>query len=290
MSTTEQAYQIAYIQKFVQGLEAGGASKLRETVFTEAIVKGNQAEFIVSGSDGDEASTRGVNGDINFVGLTSEQYACTLKEWHAPIRVTSFNIFASQGSKDDMMQNKVMKMMNRRIDKDIITALDGGTVYANTTATTASHNLIQKALGILGNAEVDLEDEDNIFGLITPSFRSYLNQIKEFTNALYVDVKPLANGSGTVGKTKFKRWAGVNWITSTLLPGKATAAEHCFIYHRNGIGHAMDSAATGTGTFVGFDEQHGWSYHRSEGYMGSKLLQGGNAIRILHDGSKTVAE
>lgn len=67
-------------------------------------------------------------------------------------------------------------------------------------------------------------------------FAAFLYQNNQFTSADYVDVKPF---NGPV--RKMLRWAGVNWVVHSRVPGVGTANEHLFVYHRNSIGHAVNS-------------------------------------------------
>ena len=57
------APQIQFRNETIAEFEIG-ASILRDTVTTEAVLKGNQAKFLVAGSGGATAKTRGVNGRI----------------------------------------------------------------------------------------------------------------------------------------------------------------------------------------------------------------------------------
>ena len=57
-------------------------SWLRQTTVTEAVIKGNQATFLVAGSGGATASTRGLNGLITARADSLTQTTATLVEWH----------------------------------------------------------------------------------------------------------------------------------------------------------------------------------------------------------------
>jgi hypothetical protein len=57
---SDTAFQIQYRQEFIQAFEQH-QSLLRETVTTEAVIKGQQAVFLVAGSGGAVAVTRGIN-------------------------------------------------------------------------------------------------------------------------------------------------------------------------------------------------------------------------------------
>jgi len=252
-------------------------SLLRATCVTHAQIKGNSAVFLVSGSGGATAVTRGTNGLIPYGNVSNTQYTCTLTEQHAPFEQTGFNIFATQGDQKRIMQMSSVAVLNRNIDQAIIDELD--TATQDTGAyTTASVSMVAKAKVILGVAEVDMTDEDNLFGLITPAFEGYLMQTPEFSNAQYVDVKTF--GSKT---RRMRRWYGINWMVHPNLTGVGTSAEKCYMYHRNAIGHAANSKEMDVS--VGYDEKQAISWSRASLYHGAKLLQNTGIVQLKHDGS-----
>lgn len=77
----DTAPQIQYRQELVSGFEEG-MSWLRRTTITEAVIKGNQATFLVGDSGGATATTRGVNGLIPARADNLTQNTATLTEWH----------------------------------------------------------------------------------------------------------------------------------------------------------------------------------------------------------------
>jgi hypothetical protein len=95
-------------------------------------------------------------------------------------------------------------------------------------------------------------------------------------------VKPF---SGPV--RRMRRWFGVNWIVHPNLTGVGTATEKCYLYHRDALGHAMETGS-GMKTAIGYDEEQDYSFARATGYFGSKLLQNSGVVQIKHDGSAYV--
>lgn len=279
----ETAFQRQYRQEMIAAFEQG-QTLLRATVTTETITKGNQATFLVAGSGGAQAVTRGVNGMIPTRGNDQTQLTATLTEWHDLPRETRFNIFASQGDQRSMLQKTSVEVINRKIDHDIITELNTGTVNTGAAAV-ASLSFVMKARTKLLNALVPWDN--NIWAVVTPAFMAYLEQIAAYTSSDYVDVKPLAGAAaGSTAwedKVKPRQWLGVNWVMHPSLPGNATSAEKCFMYHRSAIGHAMDTERMDVA--VGYNEEQDYSYARASGFFGSKLLQNSGVIVMNHDGS-----
>lgn len=275
---SDHAFQIQYRQEFIAGFEQT-ESLVRKTVTTEAVIKGNQATFLVADSGSATAVTRGLNGLIPARADNLNQYTATLLEWHDLVRKTGFNIFASQGDQRRIMQMTTMGVINRKSDQDIITELATATQDTGTAAP-ASLAMVMRSLTILGNNEVPMDT--NISALITPAFHAYLMQTKEFGSVDYINNKPF-----TSGMTMY-RWAGVNFIVHPNLPGKGTNAEKCFLYHKDAIGHAVNTGDMDMA--VGVDNEQQYSFARATMFMGSKLLQNEGIVIMNHDGSAYIAE
>lgn len=272
------AYQTQYRQEFIAGFEQR-QSLLRAAVTTEANVNGNTAVFLVADSGSAAATTRGVNGLIPARSDNLTQNSCTLAEWHDLVQRTGFNLYASQGDGRRIMQETTMGVLNRKVDSDIITALETGTQDTGTAAK-MSLELAMYGLTILGNNAVPLDG--NITCVISPAAFAYLMQTKEFTSVDYVNNKPFANALQAF------RWAAINWIVHPNLSGKGTAAEKCIMFHKSAIGHACDTAAIQTA--VGYNDEQDYSFARATAYMGSKLLQNSGVVILNHDGSAFAAQ
>lgn len=274
------AFQTIYRQEFIAGFEAR-ESLLRKTVVSEANIKGNQAIFLVADSGSATAVTRGSDGLIPSRNDNLTQNTCTITEWHDKVIKTDFVVDASQSDQRRIMQMTTMATMNRKIDDLIIAQLDTATNDTG-TSTTASLDLITKAIGILGANDVPVDETENMFGVITPAFYAYLLRMKEFKNAEYI-----SGNSFNEANKKMIRFAGVNWIVSTRLTGKGTSTEKCYLYHKNAIGHAVHKEAIKS--TLGYNEEDAYSYCLATFPMGAKLLQNNGVVQIKHDGSAIVA-
>jgi hypothetical protein len=280
----ETAFQIQYRQEFIAGFEQL-QSLLRSYVTTEAVIKGNQATFLIADSGGATAKTRGVNGLIPARGDNLSQPVATLVEWHDLVRKTDFNIFASQGNQRAIMQQTCMGVVNRKMDQDIITELNTGTVNTG-AATTADLGLTLRAKTILGNNEVPWDS--NICMLVTPAYEAYMMQVKEFASREYIDGGPTRNADPAWRDRPMSYfWLGMNWIVHPNLPGAGTSAEKCFAFHKSAIGHAYN--ADNLEARAGYDEEQDYSWSRCSIYMGSQVLQNSGIVVINHDGSALAA-
>lgn len=280
----ETAFQRQYRDEYIAGFEQR-QSLLRESVTTEAQIKGNECEFLIADSGGATTVTRGVNGKIPSRGDNLSQVRCTLTEEHDLAIKTGFNVFASQGNQREIMQATTQSVVNRKTDSQIIDALGDATQSAG-AATTASLEVATRALAILGNNDVMYDGA--IAAAITPGFLAYLMRDDAFTSADYVKRQPLAGiDTAQMEGQGYYDWMNIHWVVHPNLPGAGTADERCFMYHKSAIGHALDT--NGLDMKVGFNEEQDYSYCRYSGYMGAKLLQNSGVVVMRHDGSGLAA-
>ena len=278
----DTAFQTQYRQEFIAGFEQH-ASLLRDTVTTDAVISGNTCVFLVADSGSAEAVTRGVNGLIPARADSLTQNSCVLTEWHDLVRKTGFNVFSSQGNQRQIMQMTSMGVLNRKIDSQIITELNTGTVSIGSSSVTPSVSLFQNGRVKLSNASVPWDS--NITLLCQPAFLAYLEQAPEFTNAQYVNMRPYAGTDNASWRDQpmAYRWRNALIIEHPNLPGKGTSSEKSFLFHKTSIGHAADKS--GLKTPVGYNEEQDYSWARASMYMGAKLLQNSGVVVITADGS-----
>lgn len=256
-------------------------SRLRGATTPEWMKNGNTATFLVSGSNGDTATTRGTNGDISFGGPQNAQVNVVLKERHAAKELTGFDVFASQGDQAGGLRKMVHNIMQRDIDLSILAALSAATQDWGTG--TFDLKTVQGALAILGNNQVETDDVDNMFGLLSPAADAYLMGVDQYSNAQYFEVKPFGKAWGQ----KYKRWAGVNWIVSPLVTGVGTTTELLYVWHRDALGWAGNLPEDKV--YADYDQKQGKSWARAELYHEAGLLQNSGVIKVTHDGSEFVA-
>jgi len=278
---SDTAFQIQYRQEYIAQYEQK-LSKFRAGVVSEAVIKGNQATFLVAGTGGATAVTRGVNGLIPSRADSLTQTTATLQEWHDKPRRTQFNIFGSQGDGRRILQEGSVKVINRKTDDSIITTLTTGTINTGTAAT-ASLALFSRALAKLARGDVDVDEEENMFCAISPAANNYLLQVKEYANSQYVDVRPFASPSMAGPAVKMRSWMGVNFFVSNRLSGIGTSNESCLMWHRNAIGYAVNTGEMEVMADYNKEESYWWA--RASLFMGPALLQNSGVIIIAHDGS-----
>lgn len=272
---SNSAFMTMYKKEQIAALEKT-ASVLSHTTTQEVLTNGNSCVFLVAGSGGATASTRGLDGKIPGNPLDLNQYTCTLEEKHAKFELTGFNIFSSQGDLRKAMHDGSVAVINRTRDDLIRSALAGATVTTGSAAA-MSMTLISKAKTKLRNAKVPQEVQ--IWGAITPAAYEYMASLAQFTSADYVDEMRF----GKVPKDKMFSWNGVNWVVDNELDGVGTASATCFMYAQNAIGSACNTATMNIDADYNREDQYSWTL--ASVYMGAKLLQNSGVIKIIHDDS-----
>jgi hypothetical protein len=241
----ETAYTIQYRSEFIPGFEQT-KSLLEQSVTHEAVVKGNQATFLVADSGDATTTTRGVNGRIQSRGDNNSQPTATLTEEHDLVEKTGFNVFASQGDQRRIMQMTSMGTLNRKKDQQILSALSAATLTLGGAAT-ASLAMFARAYAILTSNSAG----GDITSVISPAAYAYLLQIPEFASVDYVNTKQLIDPMPTF------KWMGMTFIVHPNLSGKMTAAEIMYVYNKNAIGHATDIG--GMQVYADYNEEQDYS-------------------------------
>jgi hypothetical protein len=256
-------------------------SLLKDTVMPHFQINGDKAVFLVSGSGGAIATTRGMNGKIPSRQNTNTQYTVTLQEAHDKVEHSKFDVFSSQGDQRRLMQESSMAVVNRDIDSKIITALEAGTNTTTTATAVTLENITNITAELFQN---DVMSDGNIFAAVTPKYYAKLQQIKEFASADYVNTKPFTQNSfGEANISRAKFWLDVHWIRHTGLTGMGTASETCIFYHKNSIGHAVDKE--NIQVFGGYNEEDDYYFARTSLYHNALLLQNDGIYKYIHNGA-----
>jgi hypothetical protein len=181
------------------------------------------------------------------------------------------------------MQVTTRKVLNRRIDADIITQLDTATNNLG-AASSFALSIAAKAAVTLGENEVPVDEVEKMWAVATPAVRGYIMQLPEATKIDYVDMKML---NGAIRRTM--RWAGFNWIFHPNLTGVGTASEKCYFYHQDAVGSAFDKTGKADGggldVAIGYNDEQDYSYARASSFTGAKMLQQSGMVQFLHDAS-----
>ena len=256
-----------------------GETYLKHGVTKEQQISGNQAVFAIQ-AEAPAMVSRGVNGLIPSRNRIDTQVTINLKERHTKETRTSFNIFTAQSDIREAMQNAGALTAAREIDDEIITALQTATNDFNsgTAITTTAGTMAQIKANLLNN---DVYANDMITFLHTPMSWERLLLVEQFSNADYVDVKPLMGDAEAP-----KKWNGAIHVLHTGLPGAGTADAKCYAFGKAAVGHSINQGEIRTA--VGYDEEDDYSYARHTIFHGAVILQQSGVIEWTHDDTMAI--
>lgn len=277
----ETANQILYRQELVKTFERRQAM-FEPRVTTDGIASGSAYTFLINGSGGRTAVTRGVNGNIPPSANDDTQVTATMTEWHDKPQATRFNIFSGQAGakRRGAMQEESIAVLNRKADDLVITALATGTQYAGLTAVPLTSAIALRAVSVVLAANAQLSVND-VTGALSAAAFTLLVQQQLISSRDYVEMGPLP------GLPTMIRWAGITWMVHTGLPGANTASERLFVFHRAAIGLARDRDAMNVS--AGYNDENDYYYARSSMFMGAVLLQNAGVCSIRHDATTQLA-
>jgi len=134
---------------------------------------------------------------------------------------------------------KMANAANRRIDDQIIAAMDSGGA-TNTIGTYAAGITRAIALEIRETFDTnDVPDDGMRFCAITPRAFSTMMTVDEFKNADYVGGSDLPYATGSSHGRKYKKWMDINWFTTNRITGATTATADCYAWHYEAVGHGI---------------------------------------------------
>lgn len=272
---SQSAFKTMYRSEQIAAFEKK-QSVFSMTTVQEVMSEGNSCVFLVAGSGGVGATTRGLNGKIIYNPLDLNQYTCTLEEKHAPFEMTGFNIFSSQGNLRKAMQDGSVAVINRERDNLIRNALSAATVTTGAAAT-ADLAMVNKSKTKIRNAKVGADVK--LWAAISPAYYNYLTLLAQFTSADYIQDKRFEG----INKDMAFSWNGVNWFVDSELEGVGTASCTCFMYAETAIGSAANSATMNIE--MGYDDKQNSSWSRASVFMGAKLLQNAGVVKMIHNDS-----
>lgn len=248
---------------------------LFNTVNTKFQSNGYQVVFEVADSDDSLAVTRGANGLIPSGSITQEQFTATMNAKFAKYTLNQENKLYSQGDLQRVMTEAAAGKINRTIDSDIITTLDGATQEYNTTPiTSVSISTILNIKAKLQNSNVP--NDGQLYAVITPAVEAGLLQLPNVTNVLFSDKKNLQNPDSFdwADMPKMYEFAGVKFIVIPALPGNGTSTETNYVYHKQSVGLAHMIGGEGEPQVdAGWNGENKYYYVNANFIMASKILQ-----------------
>lgn len=132
--------------------------------------------------------------------------------------------------------------LGRKVDEQIITALDTSANAAHTWVQTSRAALLASLLTYIQRLDdLDVPNDGERYGLLTPRAFASMMAVDQFQSSDWVNSKPLIDGIPTGGR--WKEYMGVKWMMHTGLPGAGTATAKTFLWHKDCVGYATGAHA-----------------------------------------------
>lgn len=243
MSTSIDTSFITSYEARVKEVFQRQGSQLKESVRVRDGVVGSTASFNKIGKG--IATTKARHGTITPMNQSHTAPTCTLADFYAGDWVDKLDLAKTNVNERDLVAGGGAKALGRKCDDQIVTVFDTTTQTAialdvTSIATVRSH-LVEAAEALWAN---DVDNDGEVYGLLTSRMWSQAMMLKEFASADYVGASGMAYTEGpAIGKNKWKDWMGIKWKMHTGLPGHGGASAKGFIYHKQAVAYAIAESA-----------------------------------------------
>jgi hypothetical protein len=137
--------------------------------------------------------------------------------------------------------------------------------------------MVEKAKGYLGDNDVPVEEEDNMFAVVSGGFMAYLRQTTEFAT------RTMSTSSRWLVRPARCCAGPASTGSSARVTGVGTSTELCYMWHRSALGYAVNVGEDSID--IGYDEKQDTSWSRATVFHGAKILQNTGIVQMKHDGS-----
>ena len=218
-------------------------SYLKDAVRLKEGVVGSTAVFQKIGKG--TATTKARHGTITPMNQTHTAPSCTLADFYAGDWVDKLDEAKININERDAIASGGAMALGRKCDDQITTVFDTTTQSAVTITVTSKANILAGALSFAEAAwDNDVQNDGEVYCVVTPRLWSQLMTVDQFQNADYVGTDGQSFNSGPmIGMAKWKEWQGVKWKMQTGLPGAGTTAGKAFLWHKTAVGYAIAESA-----------------------------------------------
>lgn len=250
MSTTiDQSFVRQYEGEVHEAFQRRGGY-LMPTVRAKMNVVGKSTTFQKVGKG--TATTKARHGVITPMNVDHSAVECTLSDFYAGDWVDRLDEAKINIDERLVLANAGAWALGRKVDEQVITALDSTTTTAITWTLTSAKTVRNALLEMVEAMNAaDVPDDGQRYGLLTPRAFSQAMTVPEFQSADYVGPSGLPYTQGVPGFNRWKSWMGVMWSQHTGLPGVGTPSAKVFCYHKTGIGYASGVDVTADITWHG---------------------------------------
>lgn len=280
-TTVDQAF-VKQFESEVHAAYQRQGSKLMNTVRVKTATNSSTVQFPTVGRG--VVSTKGRNSLVPVMNTSQSYVTATLADYYGGDWIDKLDELKTNIDERSILANASAYALGRKTDTLIITALGTmatSTVTLGTGSKAAFRNKVLEAVQKLNS--LDVPDDGDRWGIMSPIGWSWLMLLTEFTSADYVgqDMLPYTSGFGQV-----KRWMGVNWMMHSGISGAGGATANNLLYHKSCLGLAVGQQITSDITWHGDRAAHFIANSMS---MGAVLIDGEGGCEMVLDETAALA-
>lgn len=268
---------------------------LRATVRTKSNVVGSSTTFQKIGTGA--ASTKARHGVITPMNVNHTNVQCTISDFYAGDWVDRLDEAKVNIDERMALAQAGAWALGRKVDDQILTAMDGTTQSTVTLALTskgAAETSFLEWVRALDNN--DVPNDGYRYAVVTPFAWSLLMKINSFAVSDYITHEglPFKEGASIM---RWKDWLGVKWCVHNGISGVGTATAKCMMWHMRSVGYASGAhprnAAEQTNAIMADITWHGdRAAHFVNHWMsgGACLIEDNGVIEANIDDTGTIPE
>ncbi len=248
---------------------------LRPSVRTKDNVKGTSTTFQKVGKG--VATTKARHGVITPMNQDHTPVTCTLSDFYAGDWVDKLDEAKINHDERMVIATGGAWALGRKVDDQILTALDGTTQTAITWTYTSKAQVENSLLNTLkGLDTLDVPNDGQRFVVLSPNAYAAAMKVESFRSSDFVNPENKAMEQGQPIFT-WRRWMNAFWTSHTGVSGKGTAAAKGYAYHKYSAGYATGLNAGGVATNSAVNADITWHGDRAAHFI-NHMMSGGAVL------------
>jgi hypothetical protein len=185
------------------------------------------------------ATTKARHGTITPMNQDHTPITCTLADFYAGDWVDRLDEAKTNIDERKLLASGGAKALGRKVDAQILTALDGTSNDAATVVVTSDAAVLNGMIIVAETAmTLDSFEEGMMYGVMSPRMWSRMMRLKQFSDADYVGSEGMEFAKSAPVAQRWKFWYGIMWTSFSGLPGGGTSASKGFIWNKSAVGFA----------------------------------------------------
>ena len=240
MSTSITTAFVVQYEREVHAVFQRQGGYLRNSVRTKDGVVGTSTTFQKIGKG--VATTKARHGVITPMNQDHTAISCSLSDFYAGDWVDKLDEAKINHDERMAIATGGAWALGRKVDDQILTALDGTTQTAVTWTYGSKQQVENSLISTLRNLDdMDVPNDGQRYVVLSPKAYAAAMKVDSFRSSDFVNTKVMEDG---IPAFTWRRWMNANFTSHTGVSGRDTATAKGFAYHKTAVGYA-------TGAFAG---------------------------------------